>query len=112
MPPEYFKDGIFGLKSDVWSYGVVVWEILTKGEKPYKVSTNNWKAPHKKQTSDTVCTIYTLKRQWHIPCFVCMLYCEKHPKPSTQKTKQMTYALFLCGRFRRALRNNACIKVR
>ena len=46
---------------------------------------NNWKAPHKKPASDTVCMIYTLKRQWHLPCFVCMHYCVKRPKPSTQK---------------------------
>ena len=28
-----------------------------------------WKAPHKSKASDTVCTIYTLKRQRYLPCF-------------------------------------------
>jgi serine/threonine protein kinase len=35
MSPESLELGTFDSKSDVWSYGVVVWELLTRGEKPY-----------------------------------------------------------------------------
>merc|ERR1719210_1233576 len=35
MAYEYLKDGIFSMKSDVWSYGVVIWEILSLGQEPY-----------------------------------------------------------------------------
>ncbi|KAK2158893.1 hypothetical protein LSH36_162g07003 [Paralvinella palmiformis] len=35
MAPEVIKDSLYSKASDVWSYGVVVWELLT-GEMPYK----------------------------------------------------------------------------
>ncbi|KAL5275164.1 MAP3K11 family protein [Megaselia abdita] len=35
MPPEVIKDGTYSKFSDVWSYGVVLWELIT-GETPYK----------------------------------------------------------------------------
>lgn len=34
MAPEVIRSSDFSKKSDVWSYGVVLWELLT-GEKPY-----------------------------------------------------------------------------
>jgi len=38
--PEVFQKKIFLVKSDVWSMGVVMWEIFTKGECPYSSLTN------------------------------------------------------------------------
>jgi mitogen-activated protein kinase kinase kinase 9 len=35
MAPEVIKSSTFSKASDVWSYGIVLWEILT-GETPYK----------------------------------------------------------------------------
>ncbi|XP_036345190.1 uncharacterized protein LOC118754422 [Rhagoletis pomonella] len=35
MPPEVIKSSIYSKSSDVWSYGVLLWELIT-GETPYK----------------------------------------------------------------------------
>lgn len=35
MALEYLKDNYFTLTSDVWSFGIVVWEILSTGKSPY-----------------------------------------------------------------------------
>ena len=35
MAPESLKDGKFTVKSDVWSYGIVIYEMLTLGQQPY-----------------------------------------------------------------------------
>ena len=36
MAPEFLNDGTFSSQSDVFSYGIVLWEIVTYGEQPYK----------------------------------------------------------------------------
>ncbi|XP_065200377.1 leukocyte tyrosine kinase receptor-like isoform X2 [Planococcus citri] len=35
MPPEAFLDGIFSSKTDVWSFGVLLWEVMSLGYMPY-----------------------------------------------------------------------------
>ncbi|XP_014678731.1 PREDICTED: hepatocyte growth factor receptor-like [Priapulus caudatus] len=35
MPIESLEKGTYSLKSDVWSYGVVMWELMTRGVTPY-----------------------------------------------------------------------------
>ena len=40
MPPEAIFDDNFSAKSDVWSYGVLVWEIYNFGQMPYHERSN------------------------------------------------------------------------
>ncbi|GBN36403.1 Tyrosine-protein kinase SRK3 [Araneus ventricosus] len=39
--PEAYTTGEFTIKSDVWSFGIVLYEIFTHGETPYSGMTNS-----------------------------------------------------------------------
>ena len=36
MAPEAYYEHVFSKQSDIWSFGVVMWEIFSYGAVPYK----------------------------------------------------------------------------
>ncbi|KFM70272.1 Insulin receptor, partial [Stegodyphus mimosarum] len=40
MAPESLKDGIFDSHTDVWSFGIVLWEMATMASQPYQGLSN------------------------------------------------------------------------
>ncbi|XP_040068695.3 hepatocyte growth factor receptor-like [Ixodes scapularis] len=41
MAPESLEKGIYNHKTDVWAYGVLLWELMTRGVTPYP-EVDNW----------------------------------------------------------------------
>lgn len=41
MAPESIKYGKFSEASDIWSYGILLWEVFTFGQQPYTGYTND-----------------------------------------------------------------------
>ncbi|XGW23359.1 hypothetical protein V3C99_005529 [Haemonchus contortus] len=67
LAPETLQDKIYSLKTDVWSYGVLVWEIYADGAEPYpgltrlqtraKIIVQNYRMEMPKDTPKSVADI-------------------------------------------------------
>ena len=95
-------------KKDVLYYSFYKVYPILKQEIVY----NNWRAPHKKQASAHSLYDLHIKEAMALTLFCLHALLRKMLETVHTKTRQMTFTLFLCGRFRRAFCNNACIKVR
>uniref|UniRef100_A0A336MYT0 CSON008578 protein n=1 Tax=Culicoides sonorensis TaxID=179676 RepID=A0A336MYT0_CULSO len=66
MAPESLSDQVYTIKSDVWSYGVLCWEIITLGATPYpavplqslySLLMSGYRMPRPKNCSDEIYSI-------------------------------------------------------
>ena len=66
--PEVLQSGLFSLKSDVWSFGILLTEVLTNGQLPYsdieskevlktRIVNDHYQIP-KSQLADCSATLY------------------------------------------------------
>nr|BBI47313.1 insulin-like peptide receptor 1 [Gnatocerus cornutus] len=78
MAPESLKDGVFTINSDVWSYGVVLWEMATLASQPYQGLSND-------QVLRYVIDGGVMERPENCPdkLYTLMRYCWQH-KPSAR----------------------------
>ena len=82
MPPEAILYSTFTTQSDIWSFGVVLWEIFSSGMKPYCALSNE-------EVVDRVTNGYILRSPSGCPnkLYDLMVHCwanepEKRPTPS------------------------------
>lgn len=80
MAPESLKDGVFTSSSDVWSYGVVLWEMATLASQPYQGLSND-------QVLRYVIDGGVMERPENCPdkLYTLMRYCWQ-PKPTSRPT--------------------------
>nr|XP_023021383.1 insulin-like receptor [Leptinotarsa decemlineata] len=78
MAPESLKDGVFTSSSDVWSYGVVLWEMATLASQPYQGLSND-------QVLRYVIDGGVMERPENCPdkLYTLMRYCWQH-KPTSR----------------------------
>ncbi|XP_058862183.1 insulin receptor-related protein-like [Acipenser ruthenus] len=88
MPPEALKDGIFTTHADVWSFGVVLWEIVTLAEQPYQGMSNE-------QVLHYVMDSGTLERPENCPDTILelMTWCWQHNPKHRPSFNQVLHTL-------------------
>lgn len=80
MPPESLFEGIYTIKSDVWSYGILLWEIFSLGVNPYpgmQVDANFYKLIKNGFKMD--CPFYATEEIYFILCSCWALDARKRP---------------------------------
>ena len=96
--PEAYLYNRFSIKSDVWSYGILLWELITHGQVPYpklnnsEVMENVKKGYHMPQPPDCPDPLYQImmdcwkKSPKERPTFECLKYHMEDYFAATEKT--------------------------
>uniref|UniRef100_H0WPF6 Tyrosine-protein kinase n=1 Tax=Otolemur garnettii TaxID=30611 RepID=H0WPF6_OTOGA len=79
-PPEVFHFNKYSSKSDVWSFGVLMWEIFTEGKMPFENQSNL-------QVVETISKGFRLYRPYLAPMSIYeIMYSCWHEKPNGRPT--------------------------
>uniref|UniRef100_A0A671QD23 non-specific protein-tyrosine kinase n=1 Tax=Sinocyclocheilus anshuiensis TaxID=1608454 RepID=A0A671QD23_9TELE len=96
--PEALNYGRYTTESDVWSFGVLLWETFSRGVTPYTIPHNM----NNQQTRDEVERGYRMPAPNNCPGEIYALMCqcwqyEPRNRPSFRKLKADLYALLIIG---------------
>ena len=72
MAPESLSDGIFSPASDIWSYGILLYEILTFGTVPYQGFSNREVLEFVKN-GNRIILPSACPRQAYVYLFICVI---------------------------------------
>ncbi|CAB3247223.1 unnamed protein product [Arctia plantaginis] len=87
MPPEAYIDGVFTIKTDVWSFGVLLWEVFSLGVMPYTGCAN-------REVMEMVSGGGRLEKPYGCPQEIYRLMCECwNPTPNARPTFQNMFEI-------------------
>lgn len=78
MAPESLVDGVFTSQSDVWAFGVLIWEITSLGQQPYPARTNQ-EVLHYVRTGGRLPKPYNCPKTLHHLMLRCWSSIERRP---------------------------------
>ncbi|KAJ0170445.1 hypothetical protein K1T71_013816 [Dendrolimus kikuchii] len=85
MPPEAYIDGVFTTKTDVWSFGVLLWEVFSLGVMPYTGCSN-------REVMEMVSGGGRLEKPYGCPQEIYRLMCECwNPTPEDRPSFAQTF---------------------
>lgn len=93
MPPEAIQNDDFTTMSDVWAYGVLMWEIMTRGKRPFaQIHTSTELLGFLKSGNVLSRPIHCTPSVYNV-MEICWSY-DKHNRPTFMEIKQKLTGIY------------------